>query len=96
MIGQGHAFYLAVNDMLKQCRTLKSCLDTVNEIIELVKNSPKRDAEFQRLEQTFTSEDPGIRALCPTRWTVCASSLQSILDKYEVLLLLGKNVKILN
>ena len=34
----GHALNLAVNDMLKQCRTLKSCLETVNEIIKLVKN----------------------------------------------------------
>ena len=89
----GHALNLAVNDMLKQCRTLKSCLETVNEIIKLVKNSPKRDAEFQRLKQTFTSEGPGIRVLCPTRWTVCASSLQSILDNYEVLLLLWEECK---
>ena len=83
----GHALNLAVNDILKQCRTLKSCLETVNEIVRLVKNSPKRDAEFQRLKQTFTLEGPGIWVLCPTRWTVCASSLQSILDNYEVLLL---------
>ena len=89
----GHALNLAVNDMLKQCRTLKSCLETVNEIIKLVKNSPKRDAEFQRLKQTFTSEGPGIWVLCPTRWTVCASSLQSILDTYEVLLLLWEECK---
>lgn len=46
----GHALNLAVNDMLKQCKTLKYCLETVNEIIKLVKNSPKRDAEFQRLK----------------------------------------------
>ena len=42
--------------MLKQCKTLKYCLETVNEIIKLVKNSPKRDAEFQRLKQAVSSE----------------------------------------
>ena len=78
----GHTLNLAVNDTLKQCRTLKSCLETVNKIVKLVKNSPKCDAEFQRLKQTFSSESPGIRVLCPTRWNVCASSLQSILDSY--------------
>lgn len=89
----GHALNLAVNDMLKQCKTLKYCLETVNEIIKLVKNSPKRDAEFQRLKQAVSSESPGIRVLCPTRWTVCASSLQSILDNYEVLLSLWDECK---
>ena len=92
----GHALNLAVNDMLKQCKTLKYCLETVKEIIKLVKNSPKRDAEFQRLKQAVSSESPGIRVLCPTRWTVCASSLQSILDNYEVLMSLWEDVKILN
>ena len=89
----GHALNLAVNDMLKQCKTLKYCLETVNEIIKLVKNSPKRDAEFQRLKQAVSSESPGVRVLCPTRWTVCASSLQSILDYYEVLLSLWDECK---
>ena len=80
-----HALNLAVNDMLSSVK-LKYCLETVNEIIKLVKNSPKRDAEFQRLKQAVSSESPGVHVLCPTRWTVCASSLQSILDNYEVLL----------
>ena len=29
---------------------------------------------------------PGFRVLCPTRWTVRATSLQSVLDNFEVLL----------
>ena len=31
-------------------------------------------------------ESPGIRVLCPTRWTVKADSLHSILENYEVLM----------
>ena len=58
-----------------------------------MKNSPKHDAEFQRLKQAVSSESPGIRVLCPTRWTVCASSLQSILDNYKVLLSLWEECK---
>ena len=30
-------------------------------------------------------DTPGIRVLCPTRWTVRAESLRSILDNYTVL-----------
>ena len=29
---------------------------------------------------------PSLRVICPTRWTVCADALTSILDNYEVLL----------
>ena len=30
-------------------------------------------------------EDSGFRTLCPTRWTVRASSLQSIIQNYSVI-----------
>ena len=30
-------------------------------------------------------ECPGMRVLCPTRWTVRADSLESVLDNYSVL-----------
>ena len=84
----GHALNLAVNDMLKQCKTLKYCLETVNEIIKLVKTH----LNVQRLKQAVSSESPGIRVLCPTRWTVCASSLQSILDNYIIVRLQNTGV----
>ena len=35
---------------------------------------------------TSDSESPGIRVLCPTRWTVRAEALKSILDNLNVLL----------
>ena len=31
------------------------------------------------------SDTPGIRVLCPTRWTVRADSMKSIVDNYNVL-----------
>lgn len=31
-------------------------------------------------------DTPGIRVLCPTRWTVRAEALRSILENYQVLL----------
>ncbi len=30
-------------------------------------------------------DTPGVRVLCPTRWTVRADSLKSILDNFKVL-----------
>ena len=45
-----------------------------------------RDAIFKRLKEEMASDPPGIRVLCPTRWTVRAEALKSILDNYNVLL----------
>lgn len=36
----------------------------------------------------MSHDSPGIRVLCPTRWTVRAQALQSILTNYEVLQML--------
>ena len=37
------------------------------------------------MKQDLTPDSPGVRVLCPTRWTVCADSLKSILDNYKAL-----------
>ncbi len=37
------------------------------------------------LKSELAPDTPGIRVLCPTRWTVMADSLKSILDNFEVL-----------
>ena len=65
---------------------MRSCLDAVFEITKLIKKSPQRDAIFQKLKHDLATDTPSFRVLCPTRWTVRAASLQSVLDNYEVLL----------
>ena len=82
----GHALNLGVGDTIKQCHLMKSGLEAVMEISKLIKKSPKRDALFHKLKSELAAESPGFRTLCPTRWTVRAASLQSVLDNYEVLL----------
>ena len=47
--------------------------------------SPRRDATLQKLKEQMPDDSPGIRVLCPTRWTVRAQALQSILANYQVL-----------
>jgi len=88
----GHSLNLAVGDTVKQCKVMKSSLETVNEISKLIKKSPKRDALFQKLKQELAPETAGFRTLCSTRLTVRAASLKSVLENYEVLLLSGKNL----
>ena len=65
----GHALNLACSDTIKRCQLMRNALDTVQEIIKLIKKSPRRDATLQRLKEEMAVKSPGIRILCPTRWT---------------------------
>ena len=82
----GHSLNLACSDAIKQCKLMQDALDTTHEITKLIKISPARDAIFKRLKVEMASDCPGIRILCPTRWTVRAEALKSILDNFNVLL----------
>ena len=88
----GHALNLAASDTVKVFRDV---LDTVLEITKLLKFSPKREAHFTKLKQEISPGTPGFRTMCPTRWTVRAASLKSVIDNYLVFQALGKKLKIL-
>jgi len=84
----GHSVNLAACDTLKQMRLLSDAVDTAYEITKLIKLSPRRQVIFDTLKSQMYSIDtsPGLRTLCPTRWTVRADCLASILANYELLL----------
>ena len=81
----GHALNLAIGDTIKQVKLLRDTLDTCFEMSKLLKYSPKRDAAFETLKSQLAPNNPGFRTLCPTRWTVRATSLNSIYQNYNVL-----------
>ena len=64
---------------------LRDTLDTVEEMTKLIKKSPKREAIFLKVKNGIACESPGIRLLCPTRWTVRAAALTSICENYSTL-----------
>ena len=71
--------------MVKNVRFLKDSMDTTYEISNLNKKSPKRDTMLQKIQKDISLEYPGFRVLCPTRWTVRAESMKSILDNWVAL-----------
>ncbi len=80
----GHALNLAAGDTIKQNKILRNSMDTTHEISKLLKFSPRREALFQKLKEDISPEYAGFRTLCPTRWTVRASSLASVINNYTV------------
>ena len=81
----GHSLNLACQDMIRSIRPLRDALNTTFELSNLLKYSASKKAEYIRLQQEIAPSQAGFRNLCPTRWTVRASSLKSILDNYDVL-----------
>ena len=79
----GHSLNLAVADTLKCIRVMSDALDHSFEICKLLKFSPRRDA--LKLKADISPGVPGLRSLCPTRWTVRAASVESIRLNYESL-----------
>ena len=89
----GHSLNLACGDAIKHCKLMRDALDTSYKIIKLIKKSSAREAIFKKLKAEMDTDSPnaGIRVLCPTRWTVRAASLKSILDNFDVLLKVWEN-----
>ena len=85
----GHSINLDVNDAMKLCKQLKMALEVTHEITKLIKYSPRREEIFKNLktayDHTIQHITPGIRVLCPTRWTIYADALTSILENYQIL-----------
>ena len=66
-------------------KVIKDALDTTFELSKLLKYSSKRKATFKAIKEQLAPSDPGFRTLCPTRWTVRADSLASVVANYSVL-----------
>ena len=81
----GHSLNLATNDAIKKCKTIKNALDITHEITKLVKYSPRRESLFRHIKGQLAPDTPGVRVLCPTRWTVRADSMESTMKNYTVL-----------
>lgn len=89
----GHALNLAAGDTIKGCKHTKDALDVAFDVPKLVKFSPRRTAELEKLKEELSLDSPGFRVLCPTRWTVRAASLKSFFSNLVALRQLWQTVK---
>ena len=55
------------------------------ELASLIRASPKRLALFTRLKDELAPSAPGLKPLCPTRWTVRTQAFDAILKNYTVI-----------
>lgn len=66
-----HTLQLGVRDTSRSVDVISDALDLTSEISELVKRSPKRNAQFKKLQTAGADvheNSIGIRTLCPIRY----------------------------
>ena len=80
-----HSVNLCMQECAKQCKVIRDALSLVNEICNFIKLSPKRLALFDNMQESSSVSSPSLKPLCPTRWTVRASAISSVLMNYKVL-----------
>ena len=81
----GHSLNLAVSDVFQHCKLMKMALETTHEITKLVKYSPQREGLIDQIKGELAPDSPGVRVLCPTRWTVRGVSMKRVIQNYSVL-----------
>ena len=84
-----------MNDALNLSKPIRATLETTHEVTKLIKYSPLREDVFHELKSTHDIVtgyllpggylSPCVCVLCPTRWTINADSLASIIGNYAVL-----------
>ncbi|KAJ8869543.1 hypothetical protein PR048_028534 [Dryococelus australis] len=83
---------LAQQDSVRAVPLIRDCMQWVNYVGVLVRQSPKRRSRFEELvreKQFVTISNP--RILCPTRWCVRTAALDVMLEAYpHILELLGE------
>ena len=67
-------------------------MEFIYNLVQLIKFSPKRLNLFETIRKEIVLSDseesltPSLRPLCPTRWTVRYSTIDSILKNYRALM----------
>ena len=88
----GHTISLSVKEVTKQSNILGNTMGVAEEIVVLIKYSPKREnilgciKEQVEFESEPEEKAKDITKLSQTRWTVYATCLQRLIDNYEALM----------
>ena len=87
-----HSLNLCVQEVTRRCELVRNYLEFISQLVQLIRFSLKRLNLFESIrESVMLSESesglsPSLRPLCPTRWTVRHSAINSILKNYHNLM----------
>ncbi|XP_025265106.1 zinc finger MYM-type protein 1-like [Camponotus floridanus] len=88
-----HNLNLVVQDAMEGVPATRKFIGVVKDMINFVKDSPKRISQFQQLQseresesESSTNKNFALAAYCPTRWVMRISSLKTVRANYESLM----------
>ena len=81
-----HSLNLAIQDTCRSIQVMSEAFDVVLELSKVFKYSAKKKAMLLKLKSELAPSAPGLKPLCPTRWTVRAESLRSVIANYSVII----------
>lgn len=80
-----HCLNLCLQDCSRNCCCIRDALDVTSELNTLIRASPKRLALFHQLKNELSYSTPGLKPLCPTRWTVRTAALDAVIKNYAII-----------
>ena len=81
-----HSLNLCLQDCGIKCKSVRDALSITIVISSIICSSPKRWAQFRHLQDKLNPGIPGLKPLCPTRWTVRTKSLHAVIKNYSILM----------
>ena len=84
-----HNLNLCLKDVVGGCQLVRDVMDFVYNLVQLIRFSPKRLSLFEALRKDVAlnsgESTSSLRMLCPTRWTVRHTCIDSIVRNYQIL-----------
>jgi len=82
-----HCLNLCLQDCGRNCAVIRDALTVATELATIIHGSPKRLAQFKCLQEEFSKGLPGLKPLCPTRWTVRTGAIHAVISNYPIIFL---------
>jgi len=76
-----HSMNLAIQEAASAVAMIRDCLSLVHDLVIFFKNSPTRNRVLQGI--SVHNSATSLKPLCPTRWSVRAASVSSVLGNCE-------------
>ena len=80
-----HCLNLCLQDCSNKCACIRDALSLTNEISNLIRNFPKKLANFKSIKHSVSADTPSLKPLCPTRWTIRTAAINAILVNYPAI-----------
>ena len=80
-----HSLNICLQDCGHNCLTIRQALTVTTELASIIRASPKPLAQFHHLQEKLSPHLPGLKPLCPTRWTVRTEAIHVVIMNYSVL-----------